>query len=85
MIEVSPLYTSEPKTTIIWGTAFELESETDRIYFHFRPFFTLYRGTPNNPENQNFEKMKMSYLFTLVYQKSLFYDVCFLRNGMQPT
>ena len=85
MMEVSPFYTSEPKTTIIWGTAFELQSETDRIYFHFRPFFTIYRGTPDNSENQNFEKMKMSYLFTLVYQKSLLYDVSFLRNGMQQT
>ena len=34
----------------------EIASMTDRIFCHFRPFFALY--TPNNPKNQNFEKIK---------------------------
>ena len=34
----------------------EILSVTDRIFCHFGPFFALY--PPNNPKNQNFEKMK---------------------------
>ena len=34
----------------------EIWSEMDRIFCHFLPFFALL--PPNNPENQNFEKMK---------------------------
>ena len=34
----------------------EIWSMTDRIFSHFGPFFALL--PPNNPENQNFEKMK---------------------------
>ena len=51
-------YTWVPKTTIIWGTYPEIRNEM--IFFHFRPFFTLYPSPPlpYNPENQNFEKMK---------------------------
>ena len=33
------IYTSVPKTTIIWGTVPEILSETDRIFCHFGPFF----------------------------------------------
>ena len=42
---------------------------------------------PNNPENQNFEKMKKSacryHNFTKVYQKSWSYAILFLRYGMR--
>ena len=34
----------------------EIWSATDIIFCHFGPFFVLL--PPNNPENQNFEKIK---------------------------
>ena len=34
----------------------KLQSETDRTFCHFGPVFALLH--PNNPENQNYEKMK---------------------------
>ena len=34
----------------------EIWSATDRIFCHFGPFFALL--PPNNPENQNYGKMK---------------------------
>ena len=34
----------------------EIWSETDRIFCHFGPFFALLPH--NNPENQNYEKLK---------------------------
>ena len=43
--------------TIIWCMVPEIPSVTDRIFCHFGPFFTLL-PLPNNPKNQNFEKMK---------------------------
>ena len=43
---------------IIWGTVPEIWGET-KIFGHFGPLFALYSFTPpNNPKNQNFEKMK---------------------------
>ena len=54
----------------------EIWSATDRIFCHFGPFFALYSPPPthpNNPKNQNFEKMKKKawryHHFTQVYQK----------------
>ena len=38
---------------IIWCIVPEIVSTTDKIFSHFGPFYT-----PNNPENQNFEKIK---------------------------
>ena len=35
----------------------EIWSATDRIFIHFGPFFPFH-APPNDPENQNFEKMK---------------------------
>ena len=40
----------------MWGTVPEIQSETDKIFCHFGPFFTIL--SPNNMENQNFEKIK---------------------------
>ena len=64
-----------------------IQSETDRIYCYFGPFFAL--SPPNNLENQNFEKRKKTFWryhhFTHVYQKSESYDVCFLRYVVQQT
>ena len=43
---------------IIWGTVPEIWGET-KIFGHFGPLFALYSfAPPNNPKNQNFEKMK---------------------------
>ena len=59
----------------------------DIIFCHFGTFFTLL--TPNNPENQNFEKMKEApgdvIILHNVHQKSQSYDVCFLRYGVRQT
>ena len=65
----------------------EIRSETDRIVCHFGPLFAILPR--NNPENQNFEKMKKAsgdcHHFTCVYQKSQSNDVCFLRYGVRKT
>ena len=57
--------------------------EHDRQIFvildRFLPFYP-----PNNPKNQNSEKMKM-YRFTPVYHKLQSYDACFLRYRAQWT
>ena len=57
------------------------DRECDRQNFaHFGPFSALL--PPNNPENQNFEKMKKAWRyhhFTQVYHKWQSYDVWFLR------
>ena len=50
------LYKCVPKMTVIWWMVPEIWSMTDRIFCHFGPF--LYFYPPNNPKNQNFEKMK---------------------------
>ena len=44
-----------PQMTIIWCIVPEIWSATDRILGHFGLFFTVL--SPENPENQNFEKM----------------------------
>ena len=55
-LKISSFYTCVPKATIMWGTVPEIQSETDKIFCHFGPFFTIL--SPNNMENQNFEKIK---------------------------
>ena len=58
LLEIS-FYTCVTKTTIIWGTASEIEWDR-RAFFvllgHFLPFYP-----PSNPEYQSFEKMKKAY------------------------
>ena len=56
MLEILSFYTCVPKTTIIWGTVPEIQSETEFfvILDHFLPSYPLL----NKPENRNFEKMK---------------------------
>ena len=59
LLEISSFYTRVPKTTIIWGKVPEIQR--DRIFGHFGPYFTLLTPpspSPNNPDNQNFEKIK---------------------------
>ena len=73
--------------TIIWCMVPAILSTTDRIFCHFGPFLPFY--SPNNPKNQNFEKMKKDtsryYHFTQVYRKWQWYDVWFLRYGAWRT
>ena len=38
----------------------DMEHVTDRIFCYFGPIFALL--PPNNPKNQNFEKMKKKHL-----------------------
>ena len=40
----------------IWGTVPEIWSMTESTFCHFGPYFALL--PPNNPENQNIEKME---------------------------
>ena len=45
--------------TIIWCMVPEIWSVTDTTFCHFRPFLALIPlPPPNNPKNQNFEKME---------------------------
>ena len=53
---ISSFYTCTPKFTIYDKHVAEIQSETDRIFGHFGPFFAL--SLSNKPENQNFEKLK---------------------------
>ena len=55
LLDIS-FYTCVPKTTIMWGTVPEIRNETDGNLCHFGPFFALLH--PDNPKNQNLEKMK---------------------------
>ena len=57
LLEKSSFHTCVPKTTILWGTVPEVQSETNYfgILGHFLPFTS---PPPNNSENQNFQKMK---------------------------
>ena len=73
-----------PKITIIRYIIPEIPRTTHRICCHFGPFFALFH--PNNPKNQNFEKMKKNsrryFHVTHVYHKWQSYDVWFLRYGV---
>ena len=57
-LEISSFDTCVPKTAIIWGTVPEIQSETEPFVTlgHFIALLTP--STPNNPDNQNFEKLK---------------------------
>ena len=43
---------------IIWCMFLEIWSASDTIFSHFGQFSALYTPPSNNPENQNFEKIK---------------------------
>ena len=51
-------FTRVPKNTIIWRTVPEIRSETE--FFLILGYFLPCCPPPNNPENQNLEKMKKS-------------------------
>ena len=71
LLEISPFYTSLPKITIIRCIVPEIQSEAARpIFFcHFGQF--LYFQPPNNPENENFLKMKIILWDTLLHMCSI--------------
>ena len=52
----------------------EILSMTDRILSHFGQFFALLFPLPNNPKNQNFEKMKKTTGDIIILHKSAIYD-----------
>ena len=67
-------YTSVPYMTITWCIVpAEIWSVTDRIFYHFGPFFAL---VPTNEKNA-----LRYYHFTHVYHKWNSYNVWFLKNG----
>ena len=41
LLEISSFYTCVPKIKITWCTFLDMRSETDRIFYHFGPFFVL--------------------------------------------
>ena len=45
LLEISSFYTCVPKTTIIWGTVPEIQSETN-LFCHFGQFFALPPSPP---------------------------------------
>ena len=75
--ETLSFYTCAPQMMIIWCMIPEILSTIDRICCHFRLYFAFL--PPNNPENQNFEKMKKKpwgdYHFKHEYHKWKSYDV----------
>ena len=42
LLEISSFYTCVPKSTIVWGTVPEIQSDTDRIFWHFGSLFPFY-------------------------------------------
>ena len=71
----------------------EISSMTDRIFCHLGLYFALYPPPscppPNNPENQNFEKIKKTpgdiILQMSIYHKWKSYDIWSLRYGARQT
>ena len=87
---------------IIWCMVPQIWSVKDRTFMHFGSFFAVYPPpSPNNLENQDFEKMKnilkkwkkkkekkntwRCHHFIHVYQKLLSHNVRFLRYGAWQT
>ena len=81
-------FTRVPKNTIIWGKVPEIRSETE-FFATLAHFLPCYPPPPNNPENQNFEKMKQTsgdvIILNLCNKKTQSYNVCLLRYGMRQT
>ena len=74
---------------IIWCMVPEISGTTD-FFFHFGLFFAILPPPLNNPENQNFGKMKKTpggiiTHFKHEYHKWKLYDVCCLRYGAWKT
>ena len=64
----------------------EIWSVTNRIFFHFGPFLPL-TSPLNNPENQNFEKMKEMPGYIIIFQLCTTnddYDIVGMRSHKIP-
>ena len=57
-LEILSFCTHVPQKIIIWCMVPKIFSATDRLFCHFGLFFALL--PPNNLENQNFEKTKIT-------------------------
>ena len=68
LLEISSFYTCVPKTTIIWGTFPEIQSETNCFLSFWTIFCPLPPAPHNNPENQNFEKMKKATGYSQIWR-----------------
>ena len=88
ILKISSFYACVPKNTIIWGKVPEIQSETE-FFATLAHFLPCYPSPPNNPENQNFEKMKQTsgdvIILNLCNKKTQSYNVCLLRYGMRQT
>ena len=81
--------------TVIWSMVHQMWSAMDRIFWHFRLFFSLLPTPlptfprPKNPKIQNLKKNEKNtwrcYQFKHVYNKWQSYDVWFLRYGAWQT
>ena len=87
LLEILSSYTCVQQMTIIWCM---VSSDIKHDRHNSLSFWGIFCPLPpNNPENQNFEKIKKNsweyYHFTYEYHKSKSYDAWFLRYGVQQT
>ena len=77
----------QTQMTVIWCMVPQIWSMWRTEFFViFDGFFPFY--TPNNPKNQNIEKLKKKtgdIIILQVYHKWQSYDVCFMRYGARQT
>ena len=84
MLEISSFYTCVPRTTIIWGTAPEIQSET----IFFLSFWAIFCPLPfplPHLTTQKSKTLKRCHHFKFVQQKTQTNDVCLFRHGEQQT
>ena len=86
ILEISSFYIFVSKITIIWYMVPEIRSETERIFLSFWVIYCLFT-TPNDPENQNFEKMPKNIIFLHihVYHKWRSYDTWLMNYKVRQT
>ena len=78
-------YTCEPKTTIIWGTVPEIQSESFWVIFcPFNPL-PIPLTTQKTKILKKWKKHQEIHHFKLAQQKTWSYDVCLLRYGVWQT
>ena len=87
MLEISSFYTCVPKITIIWYMVPEIQSEADRNFCHFGPFFAL--SPPWQPGKSKLLKNENTtwryYQLTHVHHKWQSHNVWFLSYRAQQT
>ena len=57
MLEISLFYTCVPKTTTIWGLVLEIQTERDKIFYRFVPFFA-FLSTKQHRKSKFWKKWK---------------------------